>query len=475
MSGSRISGEAFRSGVGGFLRSVGIYAVMTVILLLPAILNNFPFVFPDTGGYLIRPFVGNLELGRSALYGAFLATGISVDFWSNVIVQALLSAWIIRLVLRVVGLEHWAIGIAVVGALCVGTSLPWYSGQLEPDIFLPLSVLAYYLITFAPSKLRTWEILALAAIIAFSIAVHMSILAVLLLLFAFFAALWTVAARISLPSPRLAVPVVSIVAGMALALATNYVIAGEATFTLGGPTFLFGRLLQDGFVKAYLDRNCSNLSLSLCHYRDELPTDSNYWLWDYGSPLAKLGGWRAFAPEAGRIIVESVLQQPSAQVTAVVKGTFAQLGAVATGDGFDSKNNAYTEGVLKEYAPRTLQRFDASAQQRNAIDFHFLNYLHIPLALGATLLLPVFVVLCWWRRAVAATLGLTVLVALVANAAVCATFSGVEDRYESRIVSVAVLAVALACHELLKSRRRPVDIMLENADSPMRDHRTANQ
>ncbi len=468
--------NTFRFVLGQFPRRAAIYASMAAIILLPAVWNGFPFVYSDTGGYLIRPFAHDLEFGRSALYGAFLAAGIAANFWPNVMIQALLGAWIISLVLQTEELELSAIGVAVIAALCVGTSLPWYAGQLEPDVFLPLSVLAFYLIAFASPKLRTWQIAALVAVISFSIAAHMSIYAVLLLLFVFCAVLRVIATRISFPSPRLIVPALSLVSGTALALASNYAISGTAKFTPGGSVFLFGRLLQDGFVKTYLDRNCPSPSLSLCRYRDALPTLSGDWLWDLdNSPLAKLGGWSTFTPEADRIIVAIVLQQPGAQIEAALKETFEQLAGVATGDGLDGSNTWHTEWVLKEYAPGTLQRFDASAQQNNAIDFRPINMLHVPLARGATLLLPVLVLLCWRRQLATAALGLIVFAALVANAAVCATFSVVEDRYQSRIVSIGVLAAAVACYRLIQSRRGRTGLTPDTTESRMPDCGTAKQ
>ena len=42
----------------------------------PALWNGFPLIFPDTGGYLDRPILGTLDMGRSALYGLFLYTGV---------------------------------------------------------------------------------------------------------------------------------------------------------------------------------------------------------------------------------------------------------------------------------------------------------------------------------------------------------------------------------------------------------------
>lgn len=427
---------------------------MATLMLLPAIYNGFPFIYADTGGYVARPFEGTLELGRSALYGAFLAAGIPLDFWPNIVVQALLCAWVVGLVLRAHGLGRPAIAIAVTAALCLGTSLPWYADMLMPDVFLPLAVLALYLLAFAWPSLHGWEIVALIALLAFAIAAHMSIFAVLLLLFSLFVLLRAAAKWALPPRPRLSFAAAGLAAGAALALASNYLIAGTAAFTPGGPTFLFARMLQDGFVKTYLDRNCPNAALSLCPYRNALPPLADDWLWDGSSALYRLGGWQAFAPEARRIIVGSLAQQPGAHLRAAVTGTLAQLRMVATGEGIDNKYNWHAEWELRNFAPAAMQRFYAAAQQHNAIDFRRLNLLQVPLALGATLSLALFIVLCWRRRPLGAALGLCVFVALIGNAAVCATFSGVVDRYQSRIVSIAVLAAALLCYELLKQRRR---------------------
>jgi hypothetical protein len=452
---------------GQSLGRAAIYIVLVAIILSPAVWNGFPFVFPDTGGYLIRPFTHDLELGRSALYGAFLAAGIAADFWPNVAIQALLCAWVIRLVLRTEGIANPASWIAFVVALCIGSSLPWYAGQLEPDIFVPLSVLAFHLITFATSKLRKWEIAGLVAVIAFSIAFHMSIYAVLFLLFAFSGALRVAAMLIPLPHPRLIIAASSLVLGTTLALASNYAIAGVATFTPGGSIFLLGRLLQDGYVTAYLDAKCPDPSLSLCDYRDALPDNSDDWLWNTNnSPLAKLGGWRAFTPEADRIVRAIVLQRPGAQIGTALKETVEQLATAATGEGLDASNSWHTQWALQTYAPGTLQQFKASAQQHNAFDFHLINALHIPLALGATLLLPILVLLCWRRHPATAMLALTLFAALVANATVCATFSTVNDRYQSRIVSIGVFGAAIGCYQLFRSRRRrPDDVAADRTNT----------
>lgn len=145
----------------------GACIVMMAALLAPAIWNGFPVVFYDTGGYLERPFERTLLLGRSALYGAFLALGIPFDFWPNVAAQAALVMWLLLVTLRVHGLGNRPrLAVAITLALCVLTGLPWYAAQLMPDIFVPAAVLALHLLAFRGEGLRAWERVALAGVVA---------------------------------------------------------------------------------------------------------------------------------------------------------------------------------------------------------------------------------------------------------------------------------------------------------------------
>lgn len=458
MAGRAEAAQAGGSWATGLFARSGLYAIAVAIVLAPAIWNRFPFVFADTGGYLRRPFAGSLELGRSALYGAFLAPGIATDFWPNIILQAVLCVWMTRLVLRSVGWRNPSITLIAVAALCICTSLPWYAGDLEPDVFVPVAVLAFYLLAFAAPRLRAWEIAALLVVAAFAIAVHMSIYAILLLLLAFAALLRVIAPRLSLPQPQLLLPAIAIALGTLLSLTSNFAIGGSFAFTPGGSSLLFARLLQDGFVRNYLDAECPELTLSLCRYRDDLPDTGDDWLWGFNSPLGKLGGWRGFEPEANRIILGTMVQAPVAQVVASVRGTIAQLGTLGTGDGFGAKDNHDTEDTLRHLAPDTVPAFEASAQQHDGINFHAINLLHVPVGLAATIALPLLIVVGWRRRTSTMPLALIVFAALLGNAFVCATFSEVGDRYQSRIVSIAVLAAALAGLELARSFRHGVVI-----------------
>ena len=260
------------------------------VLLTPAIFNGFPFVFADTGGYLARPFEGTPALGRSALYGAFLATGIHLDFWPNAIVQAGLTALVLRTALRAYAFDGAATFFLVVVVLALLTSLPWFAGQLMPDIFVPLSVLSLHLLAFARERLRKWETLLLAAVLMLAMASHMSVVALVAALLVMFLVLKLVGASIGVWRPQLGMPTAAATAGIALALLSNLAVVGQFAFTPGGSTFLFGRLVQDGIVARFLADRCPDPTLRLCEFRAELPDGADEWLWGR-SPLGKLGGW----------------------------------------------------------------------------------------------------------------------------------------------------------------------------------------
>jgi hypothetical protein len=419
--------------------------ILLLLLLAPALWNGFPLIFADTGGYLARPFEGTLELGRSATYGVLLAAGMPLDFWPVVILQAAVTAWVILLALRVLAtglnLGH---ALLVVLALTVVTSLPWYVSQLMPDIFVLLAAVALHLLAFRRRALATIETIGLGGVVAFAIAGHMSALALILAQLAAYAILKLPARSLALPSPKLAPPALAIVAGLALALASNAAVAGLFRFTPGGSTFLFARLVQDGIAKRYLDEHCETVALRLCAVRGELAMTAEDWVWSGDSPLHRLGGWQTIEAEANQVIVESLQLYPGAHLAAAIRNTAVQMVTLATGEGVNSLHNWHAEEVLSALAPHAMPRFESAEQQRDGFDFAVINMVQVPVALLATLLLPAIVIALRRRRPQIAAFALSALVALVANAAICGNFSNPNARYQSRLAPLATFALLIA-------------------------------
>ncbi|MBI2716802.1 MAG: hypothetical protein HYX37_20495 [Rhizobiales bacterium] len=417
-------------------------AGMVAALLAPALWNGFPLVFPDTGGYLSRPIEGTLGMGRSALYGLFLYAGIPTAFWVNVIAQAALTAWLIVLTMRALGLggRPW-LALGIVAMLTVCTSLPWFAGQLMPDILFPAAVLAIYLLAFQAAQLTWWERCGLAAVIVIAIPSHMAAAG---LGVALIAALWPLAriARMALPKPRLLLAAGAVAAGVAFCPISNYAITGTFGFTPGGSSFLFGRLLEDGIVARYLDDRCPDPALRLCDYKVGLPDEADWWLWG-DSPFHTLGGWVDFAAEERAITIATLKRYPLMHAETAILATLRQFVAFQTETSIT--DNEPTIATLADRTPQLFEQFMRARQQANPFDVAPLNFLHVPAA-SLSIAGLALALIARRRFKVApdlAALCLTILLALAANAAICGIFSHPVDRYQSRLVPLAPFALAL--------------------------------
>jgi hypothetical protein len=424
-------------------------AAMAVVLLGPALWNGFPLIFPDTGGYLERPLLGTLEMGRSALYGAFLLAGAPLSFWPNIAIQTLIIAWLIVLVLRTHGMARPALALGITIVLSLTTSLPWFASQLMPDVFFPAGVLAIYLLLFHATTLHISERVALVVLIIFAVASHMALLGLALGLVVALGLL-RVFPIVRMPRPAPGVPALALALGVLVAPLSNLAIAGKLSFTPGGASFFFNRLVEDGIVTRYLDKTCPDPSLRICAYRAEISTGYDDWLWKNDTPFWKLGGWQGYSGEQRRIILATLVSDPLAHLTTAVRATLLQLVSFRTEVAFLAGENGYTIGTIRDHLPSLYPALIAARQQAAPFDVAPLNVLHVPVA--ALSILGLVGVLIWRRRfpdriiAFAAT----VLFALVINATVCGVFSHAAERYQSRLVPIAPLALLIA----LASRKR---------------------
>jgi hypothetical protein len=450
--------------------------LMVLALLWPALWNGFPLVFYDTGGYLVRPFEATLGLGRSAAYGMFLALGIPFHFWTNVVAQAALVVWLVVLTLRIEGFGgRPVLATAVVIGLALLTGIPWYAGQLMPDIFFAAAVLALYLLAFGDRRahaamdsgavdLRTWEQMLLVAVVAFAVSTHMATLALAVGLLVTLFVLRPLAARLKLPHPAVLLPTVSVAAGTVLLLTANFAVSGRFVFTPGGENFIFAHLLDDGIVARYLNDKCPDPSLRLCAYRDGLAQDGNDWMWNNDSPLYKeFGGGEGFAPEATRIIRESLTSYPYLVLKSALQGALYQFVLIRTSDGLGS-DAWHTIWAIETYAPDSLATFKASRQQHDRLHAKELTAHHPPIALAALFALPLIVALGFYGlvRRSAAMFALFALLALFGNAAICGALSIPGGRYQGRLAPLALFAVALAA----LGRRLPVAIQPGSLKAP---------
>jgi hypothetical protein len=268
------------------------------------------------------------------------------------------------------------------------------------------------------------------------------------------AALLSLAAPGRLPRRRLGNGVLAVALGAALVFAANATVTKRLTWTPGGFALSFGRMLQDGIVKKYLDEHCPQPRLVLCAYKDELPRDADEWFW--GSPLFdKLGRFAGLGAEMERIALASIAEYPLLQIKTAAIATAKQLIDVRTGEGVVN-SIWHTYGIIERYRPGLTPDVRAARQQRGEIDFTVINRVHYPVALACLLLLPLIGGCLLRRRDVSeiSELATACLLALLANAFVCGTLSNPHDRYGARLIWLAVAAAAIAAVRLYEERGR---------------------
>jgi hypothetical protein len=432
------------------------FAILCSMALLsaPAIWNRFPLLQYDTGGYLARWYEPYLVPSRAVAYGLILNAGAPLSFWPVMLGQSALTVWVVALIMRVHGLGgRPGLLAGIVAALSIFSTLPWLTSILLTDIFAGLAVLALYLLLLRANELSGREQAGLVALVAVSVATHSATIAVLLMLLAG-AALLSLAAPSRLPRRRLGIGVLAIALGAALVFAANATVTKRLTWTPGGFALSFGRMLQDGIVKKYLDEHCPQARLVLCAYKDDLPRDADEWFW--GSPLFdKLGRFAGLDAEMERIALASLAEYPLLQIKTAAIATARQLIDVRTGEGVVN-SIWHTYGIIERYRPGLTADMRAARQQRGEIDFTIINRVHYPVALAGLLLLPLIGGYLLGRRDVSeiGELATACLLALLANAFICGTLSNPHDRYGARLIWLAVTAAAVAAVRLYEERGR---------------------
>ena len=416
---------------------------LPLLMIAPAFWNGFPLLQWDTGGYLARWYEGYLVPSRSTVFGLYLHYGESFGFWINLAVQSLATLWLLQLTLRVLAMMQTVRFVAISLGLIVSTALPWLASMLLTDIFAGLSVLSLFLLIVGAGRTSTLEKIALFVFTAFAAATHSATLGVLLGLCV---AGWMARPFLKerLPLAGLAQASLTIVAGGVMLVSANYALSGKLAWTPGGYGVAFGRMMQDGIVARYLNDHCPRERYKLCPYRNELPATADEFLWGK-SMFNTLGRFDGMNDEMGYIVVQSLKDYPAWQAAAALRAMGQQLLHVATGEGTNGWI-PHTRGIIERYVPAQAAPMRAARQQNWGVNFDYVNWLHVPVALASMLgLLALLAHALATRRLDDLTLlAATVTLALLGNAFICGVISGPHDRYGARMVWVATFVVLLA-------------------------------
>jgi hypothetical protein len=438
------------------------WALVTVlgtalVLALPALWNGYPLVYYDSVDYVIMPFSWDMPIYRTGAYGVFALTArLMHSLWGPVIVQCLIIAYVLHEAFRLFT-PTVANRALIVGTLLLSlvSGLPWAASEIMPDAFTGVVVLAVLVLAFHDGTLGRRRTAALVAILAIGTAVHTSHFAILGgLIVCLCATRWLAQHRIPVLVPRLRTALVGFVVALGIAVGSNWLMTGRPFLTQPSAVLTLGLLVQDGLAKRYLDEVCRKPGPDkphLCMARNRLPDNANAFIW-HDPDFWKLGGWSGMEDEAHRIVDGCLSKYPLTYAWTSIKLMFRQLAMVETGDGV-TPMQYFIGHAIKDYYPREMSAF-SNAKQQAGIDFSTINDIQVPFELASFVLLFPLLWLAWRRRdRLSLTVASLVLLALLGNAFVCGALSNPNDRYQDRIVWVAILTLGVGGLRLMANSR----------------------
>lgn len=412
-----------------------------LLLAAAAIANGAPLLFPDSFAYLedgerlvrgLTPFNT-----RPPFYGAAIwPLHAEHRLWPIVAAQALAVAHLTWLTLRALGLGASAArNLGVIVVLALATPVSWYVAHVMPDIFAGILVLALFLLGACRDRISRGETAYLLLLATAAASFHLSHLP----LTAIIAVAGLLAHRLC-PSLRpllrrdlLLAPPLFALALLALPSLLQPAAAAKS------PPFLLARLIADGPGRAYLEAVCPARPFALCRHLDRLPPSAEEFLWYFLAPL-EAADHAAIRAEANAIILGTIAMFPAEVARDAAVATIGQLLTIRSVSEFDAGNVA-SLGTRHPYAAQAIA---GGLQARDALTEATLlgwNRFH-----AAVALVMLGVVLRGARAADrrALLLPATILLALLANAAVTGAISGVHGRYQGRLIWLLPFA-AMAC------------------------------
>jgi hypothetical protein len=465
---------------------------MSGLFLVPAVLNGFPFVFADTGTYLSFGIQQIIPWDRPVYYGLFsFLLNWKISPWPVIVAQsAIMSALIWITAKSIFSVERPGVVLLIAILLSVGSSLPWFVGQIMPDIFTSALFLAILIIYFGWHQLESIERWFVVLLVPATIGFHYANLLIALSMLPAIPIVFLLGWRPERNARRqFLVLMASFLLGIG-ALITNNAIKNRGP--IGSPsasTFLLAKLLDDGPALWILEKQCPERPYLLCTQLSRLQShrDSfsphydnslwNYFLWrgpltdfrgeknyEYSlggyflwfGPLDDLGGYKSVEQEARQINIAALRTYPYEEFRASVRNALRQFFRVAIGDGL----GAYSEDVppshtIRELYGETVYRsYRASSQMLGNLVFTLPNLLQLTLLAGSGISL--IGIILWYRKFDKLILYVVVFAAifLVGNAAVTGIFSDVRDRYQSRVVWLLPFVAALS---IIRIKRQHAD------------------
>ena len=449
------------------------FLLSLLFLLLLSLWNKFPLIFSDSGTYVTAAIRHWLPGDRTVFYSLFIfPLHMKLSLWPVVVAQAAVTYYVIRIFFKTFSRQFDEKQVLfTILLLSLFSSLPWFVGQIMPDLFSALLILAIVAIVLGWDKLSRYDRIALPVLICLFITTHLSYLLMAAGTFGFAVLLQLLTRQPGTASARLfsranTAIVAAIAASVVIMLSINIVAKRGATFAAYGNVMLMAKVIDMGIGMDYLTEHCPERPLPICKVLPKLKavrasadannkpigTVSDYFLW--AGPLDSLGGMRDVSAYASEISSGAIRANPGRFVQECVRGFIAQMGKFQLGDDMIRYNSGSLihDVVAEEFPPATVQHLMESRQYQQTLHIdNFRIVSNIFLAL-CVVVIAVFLLRRWRTAPMVTHCFLILVVGVLLNDTVTGALSAVHDRYGSRVIWLFMLLGIFIATEFIKDR-----------------------
>jgi hypothetical protein len=446
-----------------------VLGIAVYLLLWIAIFNGYPIVYFDTGEYLFNSFTLARSPYRSIIYSLFIRLASwGMTPWLIVLAQCAITIYVLHAVFEYIVQKSPALEckrlcfLGLVAFLAFATSLPWFVGQLMPDVFTGLSFLSAFLLLF-DSKLSLGRTVLLSVVLAVSVGSHLSnflslglVLLAVLVLRAFDSArqFWPTRSANGIVMFVL-VPILATAGVMSL---LNWRSGYGFRLSAGTPVFLLNRLMESGLAGDYLEQQCKIEQLTPCKYLQDLQRNAAHdnFLWGSHLLLTEMGGWLGARAEASRIVSGTIRRYPMRFLAECGKNTLRQFVSFRPGRDNPPIQSAdhYTVVVIEQIYPGDMPKYRLTKQwSGRLIEVSVRLYPLYSFVFWASLFTSLVLLISRHSQFEPANrLFFLTLIFLIANAFVTGSLSGINHRYQSRVSWMVSLCCAAYLVPLLLNR-----------------------
>lgn len=440
----------------------------SVVLLNLAFYNGYPLVYSDTGTYIRSGMMNWIPVDRPIFYGYFIKySSLGISLWYVVWMQSLIFSY---LIFRFVG-TFWKTSklyfyfLVSIFMLAILTGATFNVSMLTADIFTSFIYLVIILLIFNKS-IGKIEYLFLCILLLFSIITHnshvlISGLAMLFMLCLLFIFKWIGKQEIEKLSAYLRIGIIIIIS-IVLLPSFNYLIDGKFRISDSTHIFLMHKLHDDNILVKYLNENCRLQNNFLCEFKDSLPWDI---IWDPNSPLTKDGDWSKYKKECDQLIFDMLTTYRYSKLffLKAIHQTLTQFFNFNTGD--IPTSDMLLEpptSAINEHFKLDIREYLSSRIYNKKLTFERINTIQYFVAYFSLILLLLYLFILKSDRNNPAKMVILVLfLFMLSNAFVCATFSNVLERYQSRLIFLLPLVAIMVLPEMLKVLAHRVNMAVQ--------------